>query len=172
MSRDLPRRVAFPGLPRAVPPRPGERLHWRRVARQLALGKSTDEVAAEFGVPAQRIRRNLRRSLRFRDYIKEETDQVAEEAKRRSASLPFRYSQALADALGKGDPRLLLWIGERLGIPKGGKAGGSLTPEEAEAARVSLREKITRASLEYEKEEAQAKAAEAARSLLWDLGKF
>jgi hypothetical protein len=172
MSRDLPRLNAFQGLPKAVPPRPGERLPWRQVARQLALGKTTDEVAEEFAVPALRIRRNLRRSLRFRDYIKEETDDVAEEAKRRAAALPFRYSEALVDALGKGDPRLLLWIGERLGIPRGKKGVTSMTAEEAAEARVSLAAKIAAASKEYEREEAEARAAEATTALSWEMGKF
>ena len=58
--------------PPLSPPAPGQRLDWLAVAKRVACGEPLEAVAAHFGVPVERIRRNLDRSDRFRALIKNE----------------------------------------------------------------------------------------------------
>jgi hypothetical protein len=101
----------------------GERLDWRRAARLLAEGRRVEDVASAFGVQPDRLHRNLRRSYRFRSRIAAERKAVADETRLRFAALSYDLSVALTDALRKGDPKVLLWVANHLGLEGAGGLG-------------------------------------------------
>jgi hypothetical protein len=105
------------------PPSRGKRLDWRRAARLLAEGRRVEDVAKELCVPAARLHRNLRRSTRFRDRISAEGYAITEETALSLTNLSYTMSQALAATLKNGDPKVVLWVAERVGL------GGARSPD-------------------------------------------
>lgn len=120
--------VAERGLPvtSTTPPKPASparsmagwradgRMDWRWVARQLAAGRTPEEVADELGCKPSRIHRTLGRSPRFLRL-------VAAERERRLTNHALGVDQfrelvlaGLTREAAAGNPRVMLWLAARL----------------------------------------------------------
>lgn len=117
---ETPPEIRAPGMrpsepPPANPARIRTRVNWTLAAELLARGLDVEAAANQLGCSAQVIRRNLRRSPRFRRRI-----EAAHEELRLSAQLRFlalgdhavRHLQR-ADKL---DVRILQWLGGMVGL--------------------------------------------------------
>lgn len=105
------------------------RLDWAAAARLMAEGVPADAVAARLGGTGDQIRRNLRRSRRFRDRIDAERRSVAAEAALSLGALRGIVAEGLADAANGGNVRILLWLADRLGLDAA-PLSPPLSPEE------------------------------------------
>ena len=106
--------VFFP--PGTRPARKGQRLDWNAVARQVARGLSTEEIARSLGVPVDRIERNFERSPRFLERIEYERKRLADDAAARFERLSLQVSDGLARIAAEGDAKVLLWLAERFNL--------------------------------------------------------
>ncbi len=118
--RDLPT-----GAPAATARR--SRIDWGRAARLLASGCSIEDAARQLRCDPQAIRRNLRRSRRFRLRIEGEHAHGRLMAQLRFGALGDYAISHLK--LHSDNPRLLQWLGDRIGLGElasGKTAGHSL----------------------------------------------
>ena len=99
---------APPGLTRRGTPRIRKRdVKWRHAAVMIARGVGVTEVSYEYGVCESQILRNLRRSARFRQWIREAEAAVEADAARHAAWLRLRAASSLADRAESRDPKTL-----------------------------------------------------------------
>jgi hypothetical protein len=96
------------GLTRRGTPRIRKReIKWRHAAVMIARGVGITEVSYEYGVCESQILRNLRRSARFRQWIREAEAAVEADAARHAAWLRLRAASSLADRAESRDPKTL-----------------------------------------------------------------
>ena len=96
------------GLTRRGTPRIRKRdVKWRHAAVMIARGVGITEVSYEYGVCESQILRNLRRSARFRQWIREAEAAVEADAARHAAWLRLRAASNLADRAESRDPKTL-----------------------------------------------------------------
>lgn len=119
---------------RAMPRPRRPRIDWTAAARLMAEGVPAEEVAGRLGGTVDQIRRNLRRSRRFRDRIDSERRTVAAEAALSLGALRGLVAGGLADAAACGNVRVLLWLAEHLGLDDT-PLSPPLSPEEAAEER-------------------------------------
>jgi len=107
----------FEADPESVPvpvPRHATRIDWADVARLLAAGWTTAEVARHVGCTRQHVWRILRRSPALQKAILEAERETRLESGSLYASLQPRIAKALSRAVDEGNPRVILWLAERL----------------------------------------------------------
>lgn len=105
----------WPEYPRQrLAPRPGQRLDWGEVARQIALGRAAEEIARDFHCRPDRIWRNMKRSKRFRARIELELDRLKLQTSLQFRNLAGHTVHQLKRRTEKLDARTLLWLAERL----------------------------------------------------------
>ena len=100
----------------SLPPVPGQRLDWGAAARLIARGESIEAVAASFGVPIERIQRNLERSGRFCRRIEKEQKRLVIEAANRFDGMVVQVADRVVQSASEGDAKVLLWLAERLHV--------------------------------------------------------
>lgn len=94
--------------PSTKPPRRRQRLvHWRAAAVMIARGVGITYVAQDAGVCESVILRNIKRSARFRRWIREAEAAVEADAARHAAWLRLRAASSLADRAEGRDPKTL-----------------------------------------------------------------
>lgn len=157
LSEQLPEPGATMPMTGAAPPPASvraarRRIDWGQAARLLAGGSSVEDAAGQLRCAPQAIRRNLRRSRRFRLRIEGEHAHARLMAQLRFGALGDYAISHLK--LHPDNPRLLQWLGDRIGLGElaGGRAGAGLarrlqsalypgqripTDEEAEERRLS-----------------------------------
>lgn len=110
----------------AAAPAPAKRrrIDWSRAAVLLARGNSIEEAASSLGCPPQAIRRNLRRSRKFRLRIESEHRHCRLAAQMRFGMLGDYAIGHMK--LHPDNPRLLQWLGDRLGLGDLSGQGGGL----------------------------------------------
>lgn len=102
------RKAAPAGITRRGTPRIRRRdVKWRHAAVMIARGVGVTEVSYEYGVCESQILRNLRRSARFRQWIREAEAAVEADAARHAAWLRLRAASSLADRAESRDPKTL-----------------------------------------------------------------
>jgi len=107
----------FEADPESVPvpvPRHATRIDWADVARLLAAGWTTAEVARHVGCTRQHVWRILRRSPALQQAILEAQRETRLESGSLFAALQPRIAKALSRAVDEGNPRVILWLAERL----------------------------------------------------------
>ena len=119
----------------AARPRRATRIDWQEVARLLASGNSTAQVARLVGCSRRHIWRILRRSRRLDEALAGEIEHEATNASLLLAALRPALAEALAREVQKGNVNVLLRLADRLNVFErpGGPAGDNhvMTHEEA-----------------------------------------
>lgn len=145
---------AAPAASAAAPAAAKRRVDWGEAARLLAAGTSIQDAACRLRCDPQVIRRNLRRSRKFRLRIQSEHEYCRLTAQLRFGALgDFAVSRL---KLQPDNPRLLQWLGDRIGLGElADRQGGALatrfqavlrpgkrvpTPEEEEQQKLGRKE--------------------------------
>ncbi|HUN51977.1 MAG TPA: hypothetical protein VMU42_12700, partial [Candidatus Sulfotelmatobacter sp.] len=97
-----------------------------------------------FGVPVERIRRNLDRSDRFRALVKNQRRYLMNEAADRYDALLLTVAEGLARTAAAGDAKVLLWLAERLGLGQRQESDEFLIRQFEEKYPPAERQAITR----------------------------
>lgn len=103
------------GITRRGTPRIRRRdVKWRHAAVMIARGVGVTEISYEYGVCESQILRNLRRSARFRQWIREAEAAVEADAARHAAWLRLRAASSLADKAEGRDPKTLELVARQI----------------------------------------------------------
>jgi hypothetical protein len=157
MAAEAARQPAVPAFatnklekPKAPPPAPGGNtrrgtprirrrdVKWRHAAVMIARGVGVTEVSYEYGVCESQILRNLRRSARFRQWIREAEAAVEADAARHAAWLRLRAASSLADRAESRDPKTLELLARPIAdLPRNRTGEAAETRPEAAYARLS-----------------------------------
>ena len=89
---------------------------WGLVARLLAEGVAVERIAATFGRQPREIRRQVKRSARLRRAIAMYRDGDAGDAAARLVALRRPVVERLERLIQADNPRVLLWLADRLRI--------------------------------------------------------
>ncbi|WP_119419964.1 hypothetical protein [Desertibaculum subflavum] len=126
------------GITRRGTPRIRRRdVKWRHAAVMIARGVGVTEISYEYGVCESQILRNLRRSARFRQWIREAEAAVEADAARHAAWLRLRAAASLADKAEGRDPKTLELIARQIAELARNRIGEAETRPEAAYARLS-----------------------------------
>ena len=106
-----PARVPSPAL--ATTGR-GRRLDWAAIARALGEGAPEERVALDWRVQPRVIRRQVKRSARLRRLIGYFRAEAEATAAARVAALRGKVAEKLDAMLAAGNPRVTLWLADRL----------------------------------------------------------
>jgi hypothetical protein len=121
--------------PPTIPPHRKSRVDWEEVARLIAEGQSTAEIARAVGCSRRHIWRILRKSEKFERALDEAETDTATEASHILAALRPIIAEALSREARSGNVNVLLRLADRLNVfdrPGGAPAGRSafMTHEE------------------------------------------
>lgn len=119
-----------PALPIAAPPTmppppapqpspepkypPRRRANWGMVAEWVAEGVPYDQIAARYGRRPSEIRRQIKRSARLRRLIAEHRAAQSRASAARFIGLKGTVVERLAELIHHRNPRVLLWVADRL----------------------------------------------------------
>lgn len=156
---------ATPETPDAPsPPRPAndtapERIDWPAIARALALGRNEEHVALDHGVQPRIIRRHLKRTPKLRRLIGYFRAELENEAAARVDGLRGQVAERLSAMLAAGNPRVTLWLADRLKLTEAETLSRLPGAAEADLARrAAKRAHIKAAQKQYERISAEDEA--------------
>jgi hypothetical protein len=98
-------------------PKPRRRVDWPAAAALLARGLAVETVGAQLGCPPSVLRRNLRRSPKFRRSIERAAEEQRLVAQLRFMALGEHAVLHLQQA-DKLDARILQWLGAQIGLER------------------------------------------------------
>jgi hypothetical protein len=104
------------GALRVPEPLRATRIDWTEVARLLADGRTTAEIARAVGCSRQHVWRLLRRSASLHRDMREAGHEATMETGSRFAALQPRVVEELARQLDNGNVRVLLWLASRINL--------------------------------------------------------
>lgn len=134
-------RSGLPDYPRQrIRPGRGQRLDWAAVAREIAKGRSPEDIAREFGCRVERIWRNMKRSRHFRARVELELDRLKLQTSIQFRNLAGYAVRQLERRTEKLDAKTLLWLAERLRLGGRPLKVDGLTHWLAEVAALQLRQ--------------------------------
>jgi len=112
--------AAAPLQPEEFAPHPSRRtrIDWADVARLLAAGWTTKEVARHHGCARQHVWRILRRSPALQRNIDAAGREFRLEAGAMVEALRPRVAEALSRAVDQGNVRVALWLADRLDLAR------------------------------------------------------
>ncbi len=100
--------------PLIVPkPRRVTRVDWARIVQMVGAGRPVAEVAREAGCSPQHVRRIVRRARRP---SAADSAVLVVDMNVRLSALRLEIVEGLARAVAADDPRVMLWLAERLGV--------------------------------------------------------
>lgn len=90
------------------------RLDWAAIARALGQGQSAERVALDLGIQPRVVRRQVKRSAKLRRLIGHFRAETEAEAAARITGLRGKVAERLDAMLAAGNPRVTLWLADRL----------------------------------------------------------
>ena len=97
-----------------VAPKPLRRLDWTAIARALGEGAAEERVALDWRLQPRVIRRQIKRSAKLRRLIGYFRAEAEASATARIAGLRGKVADKLDAMLAAGNPRVTLWLADRL----------------------------------------------------------
>lgn len=101
--------------PRAAS-KPLRRHDWAAIARLLGEGVPAERIALDLGIQPRIIRRQIRRSAKLRRLIGYFRAEAEASAAARIGALRGKVAERLDVMLAAGNPRVTLWLADRLGL--------------------------------------------------------